>query len=790
MLTLLGVLSVSIQYVTMTKFWVLPPSGSMVTFGQYLDAVDQHITFGPLDVLLAAMFLLCAAILLYVEARHRALTEFLQDCFASPRKTLCLLTASLLVCCRFYFARGELSWGGDASHHIAHSWLAARAIADGQVPVWTFFIGTGSPVFQAYGFAFFYLVGLVNLIFDDFFLSLKLIMGTAHVLSGIGMYHLAASLCRSRSAGFIAGMAYALCFWHTQHVLLMGRLPLSLFYAFLPWAFYWIEQVVDGPRRMTAALLGGACLALLTLTHPGYGAFAMALAGCYSVVRLWSCWGGPDRDAILRAGILLFVLGIAFGSYMNVGMYFERTHTRIHDFAMNLSGIPDPTWRHLLGWSNYRFWLIPPKPFHWYGGYLGVSLCVIAITGGLVVLRRRDKRFASCWVCLILTLLIVFAYRWPPIGSLPLIHAFNASRYLLFLALFLALASGIGAHVLLQQIPKGPGRSRRCTLLLLATCVDLFPTTFLQPYSSAGQAPFGWPPEIFAQVTEAAKPFEERGELPSYRAQWIGEDVYPAIRRAGMLYMGRTPISETFHPGELRTLDTFTGPFIDWAHRVLSQTDSVEQLRGHPDLFPLMAGFQLLNTHRVLATSNERRSVFSFRLEDRPILVSGRLAGYEEGVDLAGITARFGEDLNDRVAHALWIITRTDLHEGSGLSCQRILVRGLEDELDLGTKPTAQVLAHRVDHQQVEMKVTVSAECHARLPYGYFPYLQVTVDGTPVQPMETAGRFMAIPLDAGEHDIVITARLSPLRKGMLLLAGVCLAGALVLVLRERQEGRS
>ena len=776
-LIFLGALSVCIQYVTMTKFWVLPPSKSYITWGAFLRAIQEEpITFGPLDALLAVLFLLCTALLLYEEARHRVLTEFLQDCFDSPRKTFWLLTGTLIVCGRFYFARGELSWAADASHHLAHSWIAAQAIADGQVPIWTFFIGTGSPVFQTYGFAFFYLVGLVDLVLDDFYLSLKLIMGAAHVLSGIGMYLLAASLCRSRSAGFIAGLAYALCFWHTQHVLFMGRLPLSLFYALLPWTFLWIEQVVDSPRRMRAALLGGASLALLAFTHPGYGAFAMGLAGCYGLVRLWSCWGCPERAAVLRAGLLLFALGIVLGSYMNVGMYFERAHTRMHDFAMNLSGLPDPTWLHLLGWSNYRFWLIPPEPIHWYGGYLGISLCVIAITGGLAVLRRKDRRLAACWLCLLLTLLVVCAYRLPSINSLPLIHAFNASRYLLFLTFFLSLAVGIGAHVLTTNAPWGIGRSRWCSLLLLAVFADLFPTTFLQPYYSPEKTPTGWPSEIFAQVTEEAKPFEEQGELPNYRAQWIAEGIYPALRRARMLYIGRTPIAETFHPGELRTLDTFTGPFTDWAHRVLSQIDSVEQLKAHPDLFSLIAGFQLLNTHRVLATSNERRSVFSFRVEDRPILVSGRLAGYEEDVDLAGITARFGEDLNDRVAHALWIITRTGLHEGSGLSCQRILVRGLKDELDLGTKPTAQVLAHRVDHQQVEMKVTVSEEVSC-------------ATGLRVLALSAASPLMGhqccrwrrpaaswrYHLNAGEHDILITARLSPLRKGLLLLAGICLS---------------
>ena len=603
----LGGLSVCIQYVTIAKLWVLPPSRGYVTWGNFLRAVgEMQITFGALDGLLAALFVLCAASLLYCEARHRVLSEFLQDCFASPRKTLWLLTASLAVCGRFYFARGEPTWAADASHHLAHSWIASRAIADSQVPIWTFFIGTGSPIFQTYGFVFFYLVGLVNLIFDDFFLSLKLIMGAAHVLSGIGMYLLAASLCRSRSAGFIAGLAYGLCFWHTQHVLLMGRLPLSLFYAFLPWAFYWIEQVVDGPRRMLAALLGGATLALLTFTHPGYGAFAMALAAIYSVVRLWSCWGCPDRDAILRAGLLLFALGVAFGSYMNVGMYFERAHTRMHDFAISLSSVPDPSWLHLLSWSNYRFWLVPPDATHWYGGYMGISLCGIAIAGGVAVLRQRDRRFAACWLCLLLTLLIIFAYRLPPISSLPLIQAFNASRYLLFLTFFLALAVGIGAQVLTKSSPWGIRRSRWCSLLLLVVFADLFPTTFLQPYSSPSDTPTGWPPELFWQVTDEARPFAEQGDLPNYRAQWIAEDTYPSLRMARMLYIAKTPIAETFHPGELRTLDTFTRPFIDWAHRLLPEMDSVEQLKAHPDRHSLLAGFHLLNIRHLVVTSEER----------------------------------------------------------------------------------------------------------------------------------------------------------------------------------------
>jgi hypothetical protein len=43
----------------------------------------------------------------------------------------------------------------------------------------------------------------------------------------------------------LAGLAYVLGFWHTQQVLIMGRLPLSLFYALLPLPFYFLEGLSE-----------------------------------------------------------------------------------------------------------------------------------------------------------------------------------------------------------------------------------------------------------------------------------------------------------------------------------------------------------------------------------------------------------------------------------------------------------------------------------------------------------------------------------------------------------------
>ena len=801
-LIFLGCLSICMQYITIDKLSVLSPAVSYVTLTEYIQVINEKVSFGWIDILLSVLFLVTSALVLWKEKSKRVLTDFLQNVFSSERKTLYLLLGCLVVCARFYFARGDMHWAADASHHIAKSYLVARAIVDGELPIWTFFMGNGSPYMQNYGFAFFYLVGLVDFFCRNIFLSLKLVMGTTHVLSGIGMYYLVSSLCQSRRAGFIAGLGYVLCFWHTQHVLIMGRLHVSLFYALLPWPFYAVESLIRSPYKMRAALLGGLSIALLNFTHPGYGTYAMVFLGCYYLVRLWSLWGHPDMRLIFRAGVLLLVLGVAFSAYMNVGLWFEREHTDMHNFRFGLKGtseqvgmssFPDPTWRHLLGWSNYRFWLIPPESFHWYGGYLGISLCVLALAGvGIALFRRNGLRyFTPSWVCLLLSVLVIFAYRLPPFNMLSLVQVSNSSRYLLFLTFFLALAAGIGTLMLLQHRPGQLSRNRCFTLLFLFLWIDLFPTTFLHAYQPSPDRSSG---SGFEKIWEASIPFSERGELPNYRAHWLDKDYYNSgrsFRMAYPLFMSETPISEAFHPGDLRTRSTFTNPLLQISRYM------APYLAAKPDRFNtnetemvlLRGGFYLLNTRFLTVSSNNKGGPLSLD-RNSPIIVSPRLASYDPeaayNVEIAGANL---DSLSVRaISRVFWIIGKMGIRPNNN-SCERIFIRDREGS-DLGTEPAVQVLAHVVRHQRVEMKVAISEACYARLSYAYFPYLHITVDGMPVEPLETAGRFIALPLDAGEHDIVIQARLSPLRRGLIGFSVVMLLVALGLVFMEQKRKSS
>ena len=338
--------------------------------------------------MLVLLLLAVTLALLYLEARWEMVTSFLKSVFVNDRRAVLLLFASSLVLVRYYFAVGNFNWAGDAPQHVVTAHMAALAIEHGELPIWTFFIGNGSPYLQHYGFLFPYLVGFVNLLTDDLSSSMKVVLAFGHLLSGVGMYLFASRLCKSRRAGFVAGLGYVLCFWHLQQVLIMGRTPLGLYYGILPWAFYFFEESSRAGRRIQAALLGGVSVALLSFTHPAYGFYTCVLLLIYAAVRLLLSRDDASVKGMMGAGLLYMACALLFGAYMNLGMWVESAFTNMSNFEFGLRGsvspelgLPGPTWLHVLSWSNYRFWLFPVEERHWYGGYLGLSLISLMTVG-------------------------------------------------------------------------------------------------------------------------------------------------------------------------------------------------------------------------------------------------------------------------------------------------------------------------------------------------------------------------------------------------------------------------
>lgn len=780
----LAALLIYFQYTTLFKFAVLMPSHRYRSLSGFIRDVKRQVPFEVTDEIVAGLILTAFVIIFVLELRRKRLSTFLSKVFETEKRTLFAIFLTCLFCVRFYFARGGLPWAADANFHIGYAWIASRAFSQGEIPIWTNYFGTGGPYCQFYGFLFFYLTGAVDLLFSNLEFSLKLVMGASHVISGIGMYLFVRTLF-DRQAGFIAALAYVMCVWHTQQVFMMGRFPLSVFYALLPFPFYFFESLRVRSHRFAYATGGALTLGLLAFTHPGYAFWATGLFVLYVCIRIWI---DPDRRAIYavcRHSLLLLSGGLVIGAYLTVPMWLERENVGL-DSGLDLSGLPDPTLGQLLNWSNYRFRLFSIETNHWYGGYLGLSLIALSLVGlaGTLLFRsrqpgsrtpgaakREDARMKlaadlppKSWpaiVCLIVSLVLVFGYRWPVLESLGVVQAFNAGRYLLFVVFFLSAMAGLGSVALVHFCQFRRSGIDVFTVLLIIVFADLGPATFQQPYfpQSGLNEPYLIGTEATQLLQSEASQFPG-GEIPNFRTYYATDTDYRpfsisylAIKTGLATFFGlfnEAPLAANIF---CRPLETSLNSAIRMAERLESPATQ--------DFGPLNDGLYLLNTKRFIARHSEREELMIWTLPAvSPVVVSSTVEDWDLPVN----------SRVDSQAHStlMQLIKKIGVNQVEN-SCDRILLAGYKGTEDLGTSPSVEVLEHRVWNQRVELSIRTSSPCFARLAYAYYPHLNVTVNGNRVVPYQTAGRFIAVRLSEGEHRILLEPVLSPLRRGLLIL---------------------
>ena len=784
LLSTLSVLLVYFQYTTLFKFAVLEPAKRYRNLGTFIQVVRRHALIDLADAIVAILIFALFVTIIVLELRKKRLSAFLSKVFETEKRTLLLLVIACLLCCRYYFARGGLAWAGDANFHIGYAWIASQAFAQGEIPIWTNYFGAGGPYCQFYGFLFFYVTGAVDVVFSDLEFSLKIVMGLSHVISGIGMYLFVRTLF-NRQAGFIAAIAYVTCVWHMQQVLIMGRYPLSLFYALLPFPFFFFECLRVRIPWLSSAMGGGFTLGLLAFVHPGYAFWATALFGFYVCVRLWSDGDRRAIRALCGRSLLLLLGGLVFGAYLTLPIWTERADVGLRS-GLDLSGLPDPTWGQLLIWSNYRIRLFPVDSSHWYGGYLGLSLITLALVGiasSLVIWLRRTSRHrndspenggmrapltadlpAKSWgpaACLILSLLLVFGYRWPLIESLSVVQAFNAGRYLLFVAFFLCAMVGVGSVSLVGFVRNHDRRVTVLTVLLLIVVTDMGPSTFQQPYIRGSE--LERPQLVGTEATGILRSEAARfpnGEIPNYRNYFATDTEY---RPLAISYLPVSTGLVTFlglYNEALLATTIFCQPLEKLLNSAIREAEKLGSPGTH-NFGPLRDGLYLLNTRRFMARHSNQRELLVWNVPDvSPVVVSSKIGGWD--LPLAS-------RVDTQVQKTLIQLVKAMGVNHVKNTCDQILLTGQRGSEDLGTSPSVEVVEHRVWNQRVEMLVRTSSPCFARLAYAYYPNLSVTVNGDKVVPYQTAGRFIAVRLGEGEHRIVLKPVLSPLRRGLLAL---------------------
>ena len=759
-----------LQYWTLPKYAAIPQNS--ISFEVFWSAVTHLVDPGWEDAICFSLPAVCFVAVVALEIRRREFTRLLALCFCSGRATLGLVFLSAVVIARCYFADGEANWAGDGSAHLAFAYAAVECFAAGEIPIWTNLISLGSPYLQYYGFLYFYVVGLVDLAVNHLFTSIKITLGMAHIASALGMYLLVRITSRSRAAGFLGALSYALCFWHMQQVLIMGRFPLSLFYALLPWPLYFFERLRLPTRRVEAVCGGALSLGLLPLVHPGYGFWATLFFALYALLRLCETPRLRQRPILVSTGLLVGA-AVLFGAFLTVPMWLERAGTGIAG-GITLSGVPDPSWKRVFIWSNLRFPLLPltVEEAPWYGGYLGLTPFALALIGAILPWRlpRRGRPlpYLAAGICFALTLLLVFGYRLPPLQALPFVTALNAGRYLLFTTFFMSFLAGLGGAALKRWRPANM-RVQTLSLPILLLLGDLGPTTFQQPYTFAVHNSTNYPPALWEELRQKFDPRDlPAGQLAPFRLFTNLAQMHPFTATALLAYRSGLPTPQADHRLLMPTMHAFASPFERYLNYLLHLPDP--QLLDQDPV--ALAGLQLLNVNYQLNVDAEHAVVSLMSINTGPAIISARL---EQRPPLAPDST---PDPSKHIAAYIDAMGVDIVHKRS----DRLFIADLDQTRYLGTDPRLQVRGHRVWHQRAEVDLEVTAPCFARLAYTYAPQLEVRVNDRAITPYRTAAGFIVVPLEAGLNRIALQPRLSPLRQALLGLNILLLAagaGALI-----------
>ena len=568
----------------------------------------------------------------------------------------------------------------------------------------------------------------------------------------------------------------------------MGRLPLSAFYALLPWPFFFFERLRFPSRQIPAVIGGALTLGALPFAHPGYAFWGTALLTLYIGIRFLIARSTWPLKKLGKYALILVLGGLILGACLTLPMWLERAHVGLDVSGQDghNTGLPSPTWKHLFYWSNYRLVLFSFSEQHWFGSYLGLSLILTACLGliGMGVRHPRTSLLASGTVCLIGSLVLVFGHHLPAVRAIPAVQMLYPWRYLLFVSFFLSLMVGAGVTLVLPRLSKKQPYPYY-TLLLLLILLDLGTTTFQHPYlpaqNEAGLTHMS--SNLYQNLRDEASEFPD-GALPNYRYFYLSDTNMSFLPNAWIPSQTGIPSAFNAYVEDPLAAHKFCMPLYDYLNPVFSRFKSPDDLQASEQLGVIAAGFYLLNIRHIFSFQSDIKQLFHWTwLYNSPIVVASQTAGWDLWKAQNNIALNQNPDL-------VTLLTQMGVNVLNH-TCQRIFLDGQAPLQNLHTTPQVEVRSHQVWNQRVALTVHTSAPCFARLAYAHYPYLQVTVNGEFQDPLQTAGGFIALKLEGGTHKIVLEPYLSPLRRVLLILNAILILAATGLLIQfRRSKGRN
>jgi hypothetical protein len=696
---------------------------------------------------------------------------------------------------------------GDVWPHLVRVQITYEALRAGHLPSWSFFFYNGYPFLRFYSPLFYYLAApFCFLTGGNPFPAVKIVLFLLHVASGIALHYLARRVLEDAAAAFVAAFGYLFSYWHLMFVIGFGQYPAGLIFTVIPLTLWLLDRLCERPS-VQRAILAGLGIALLPLTHVFYAYFwiPFLIIWFLPLLRRYPARRARQIAWTLASGIIALLL-VAF---FVLPFFVEGARYRMPLPSLNLKG---PSALTMIGLSQ--------EMTGYSGSYIGLGIIILALCGIIKLARERKLlENASFWGLIIS---VVFAYSGylPVVNRIPLIGDLPAERFVIFALLFAVLLAGSG-----YQLLAGGFRVRWLWVPVVALiALDLGPRLYTNVYRSfervvesrdyVYQKLFGKQDGRFLDAPiEGKDPGRRLTRYPASGYLFAGlpsvfGPPYHQFAPRSMLYayawgedIAREFLDSTREAfsdralSELRLLDAkyvLTLPTHKSSEQGVTYVFLKRGLTWNDTLLRRVVG----KTDQVASDSTVERQPFAIGTFEglSPIIVASRVV---TRVALGGSPAR-GDSWDVLYTYYVardWaeLPEAMEIDPATGVA-QRIISQNLTDSTTAGPELKFTVTSMLQQHEIVELQLSVTGDCYARLAYSYYPELQVLVDDAPVRTWETADHFLLIRLPAGRHSIVVRPTTTRIRRAtagvsaialMLCIAGLA-AGGLVGSLRNRR----
>jgi hypothetical protein len=747
----------------------------------------------PFDLFMVSLLCFLLLALVFSEFRADRLSRFL-FLLGGQRKALILflLLTSVLIT-RYYLNHGNV-FMGDSETYTVRSWMVAEHLKNMQFPVWSNYWYGGFPLLQYYAPLLFVVIAIFYLIFQDIDVATKLVLWSSHIGSVFIMFYFLRQVTRNDLSSLLGSLAYALMFHRIYIVLYQGDLHLSLVFLLYPLILLIIETYLNGRLFGRKALISFTfATSALILTHHAYAFFGLVFVGIYLLVRVFAWennWAG-------KIEALLFFAFSSFCAFLVSAFSLLPFILELQDvrgmpkipFHLLLPELPSLEALKVIVGTMLRWTLVGHN-----GNvtYVGISLMIFSLLSIAYIIKERNGFGLALVIC------ALFSFCTLKSNTNYNVKNFN---FVVFFLTALAVYAADAVRWMLRSSAIGEKLEKRwgqlfdakVTLLLVAfVLVDLGPTTFQSVYNERGDF-----------------------KLAVYDELRKRDGDFKVIERPAIRYDPQKTLRENFDPTKLgipsvhAPIQTPLGWFHEGSPRSISyNAEMVKKLQldlhsgSISDLS--LKGLYLMGVKFVLFRDRYHyfapplkpspqysvTDLFVELKEVRPVLVSTKLLHVkdipnynahniiERGAYFDGEMYNFDTPYYEQIVRPLIEAMNIDLNRGAA---DYLILRDDRIPQNTGTSPDkfyVRVSDFSVAIDSVTLKYVSTGDGFARLPYSYFPYLDVQVDGKEAPFYRSAMHDIVVPVYLGEHTVRILGRASRLSRWTFLLS----VGSLIIII--------